>query len=217
VRGAIYVDGFNLYHAVDDLGQPHLKWLNLRRLGELVAKGHATSIERAVFCTAYFKNDHGKSVRHRAYVDALANVGVDSRMGHTVRERVDCEGCGRRWEEPREKETDINLALAVLDDAYQGVFDVAFIVTADTDQAATFRTMRERFPEKRIITVVPPGRFPSKHLNDLAHAKINLTPNHLDLCILPALVQAEGRRAVPRPVEYAPPAGFVHPDDRPRR
>jgi len=24
-----YIDGFNLYHAIDELAQPHLKWLNL--------------------------------------------------------------------------------------------------------------------------------------------------------------------------------------------
>ena len=30
VRAAFYIDGFNLYHAIDRMGQPHLKWLNLR-------------------------------------------------------------------------------------------------------------------------------------------------------------------------------------------
>ena len=27
MRVACYIDGFNLYHAIDDLDKPHLKWL----------------------------------------------------------------------------------------------------------------------------------------------------------------------------------------------
>ncbi|MFO1241201.1 MAG: hypothetical protein U1E64_12690 [Sphingomonadaceae bacterium] len=30
-RVIVYIDGFNLYHAIDDLGQPHLKWLTYVR------------------------------------------------------------------------------------------------------------------------------------------------------------------------------------------
>lgn len=217
MRGAIYYDGFNMYHAVDDLGQPHLKWCNLWKLGELVAKGHARSIEKAVFCTAYFPGDHGKRVRHEAYVRALALVGVETRFGHTTTEPIGCLGCGRRWDQPREKETDINLSLALIEDAFDDLYDVAFLVTADTDQASTIKVFRRRFPEKRIINVVPPGREPSKHLASLCHGKIKLRDRHFDDCALPALVIKEGERSVNRPFEYDPPEGWVHPDNRPQR
>ena len=33
-RVFVYVDGFNLYHAIDDLNQDHLKWVNLWALSE---------------------------------------------------------------------------------------------------------------------------------------------------------------------------------------
>ncbi len=218
MRGAFYVDGFNLYHAIDDLQQPYLKWLDLRRLAVLLAKGHAKTIERVVFCTAFFPGDHGKRVRHDAYNAALGNVEVECLLGHTTKEPMECErGCGRRWDAPREKETDINIALSMFDDAVRNIYDVAFLVTADTDQAATLRTIRRRFPEKKLISVVPPARPPSKHLRDLSNATINLTTGHLDQCVFPAFVIKEGARTIPRPPEYAPPDGWVHPDDRPKK
>lgn len=217
MRGAIYYDGFNLYHATDDLGQPYLKWCNLRRLGELIARGHATSIDRAVFCTAFFPGDHGKRVRHQAYVDALRLVDVETRLGHTTKEPMNCISCDRQWDQPREKETDINLALALFADACDDLYDVAFLVTADTDQASTVKAFRNRFPTKKIINVVPPGRMPSKQLADLCHGKIKLTERHLDECVLPQAVMKEGERTILRPFEYDPPAGYVHPDDRPKR
>jgi hypothetical protein len=219
LRGAIYVDGFNLYHAIDDLNQPYLKWLNLRKLGELVARGHSKSIVRAVFCTAYFPGDHGKRSRHRQYVEALNLVGVETLFGHTTKEPMECalKTCGYKWDAPREKETDINLALSLYADAVTDVFDVGFLVTADTDQAATLNFMSREFPNKRIIVAVPPGRTPSKHLRDLSSATMNLTIDHLDECALPSLVESPGRRSVVRPFEYDPPAGWVHPDDRPKK
>lgn len=216
LRGAFYVDGFNLYHAINDLNQPHLKWVNLWRLAELVARGHAKTVEKVIFCTAYFPGDHGKRARHERYVAAQEIAGVESRFGHATKEPMSCDACQRRWDAPREKETDINVALAVFDDAYQNVFDAAFLVTADTDQAATLRAMRSRFPQKKLVTVAPPGRDPAKHLRDLSDATIRLTPEHLDQCVFPALVMREGMRTVQRPHEYAPPAGWVHPDQRPR-
>lgn len=217
LRGAIYCDGFNMYHAVDDLHQPYLKWCNLHRLGSLIARGHAKSIEKAVFCTAYFPGDHGKRVRHEAFVKALAFVGVETRLGHTTTEPMSCVACERRWDAPREKKTDINLALAIMEDAFDNVFDVAFLVTADTDQASTVKMFKRRFPQKKIINVVPPGREPSKHLGNLCHSTIKLKAQQLDDCALPHAVTAEGQRTIYRPHEYDPPPGWVHPDDRPAR
>jgi uncharacterized LabA/DUF88 family protein len=127
------------------------------------------------------------------------------------------KSCRHKWDSHREKETDINLALSLYADAARDIFDVAFLVTADTDQAATLKFLKQSCPQKRVIVVVPPGRTPSKHLRDLSSATINLTVDHLDQCALPALVEKAGARTVIRPFEYAPPTGWVQPDDRPKK
>lgn len=213
MRGAVYVDGFNLYHAIDDLNLNHLKWLNLRALGELIARGHARTIVRVAFCSAYFPGDTGKKARHRFYVQALELAGVQTILGHAVREPMNCAdpACGFRWEENREKATDINLALAVAHDLWSGSCDAIFMVTADTDQAATLGYVRDRFPSVRRIVVAPPGRPPSAHLSSLANATIRLEARHLERCLLPGLVQKQGSRAVLRPREYDPPPGWSVP------
>lgn len=38
-RFIAYVDGFNLYHAIDDLRRPELKWLDLQGLCRGIAMG----------------------------------------------------------------------------------------------------------------------------------------------------------------------------------
>jgi hypothetical protein len=47
---------------------------------------------------------------------------------------------------PTEKATDINLALSVYDDAVQDAMDTAYLLTADTDQAALGRALSRYAP-----------------------------------------------------------------------
>jgi hypothetical protein len=37
-RVACFIDGFNLYHSVEELKKPHLKWLNLWGLAQAFIK-----------------------------------------------------------------------------------------------------------------------------------------------------------------------------------
>lgn len=216
MRGGVYVDGFNLYHAIDDLNQPYLKWLNLRRLAERFARGHAHSIEHITFGTAYFPGDFDKRKRHEAYNAVLKATGVKVLLGHTTKEPANCRSCGHRWDQPREKETDINVALSAFHHAMLGEVDVVFIVTADTDQAATLRFLRDNCPAVKRVVVTPPGREKSKHLRDLADSNIGLGVADLDASIFPAMFSGPDGKLLLRPSSYAPPAGWVHPDDRPK-
>lgn len=214
LRAGVYVDGFNLYHAIDDLGKPYLKWLSLKRLADRLTKPFGASVQEIVFCTAYFPGDFGKRKRHEAYVAALAAEGTTVKFGHTTTEAMDCRDCGHAWEQPREKETDINVALSLFDALKSDRVDVAFLVTADTDQAATIRFVRSCCPGKKVVVLTPPGRPTSSHLQNLADQTIKISDTDIDLSILPAMIKPQNGRLITRPPNYTPPRGWVHPDER---
>jgi len=54
-RVKCFVDGFNLYHAILDLGKNfnHLKWLNLHKLAEAFIKPTQEVLESVFYFTAY--------------------------------------------------------------------------------------------------------------------------------------------------------------------
>ena len=214
-RSAFYVDGFNLYHAIADLDQPFLKWCNLWKLAETVIPSKSEILTKVVFCTAYYPGDEKKRWRHEQYILALKNCGVTIVMGHYVKEDWGCRTCGSTWKKPTEKETDINLALSLYEDGVKDIYDKAYLVTADSDQAATAKFFKNAFPKKELITVSPPGRNFSSHIAGIANGKIALNEDHLDRSVLPAIVM--GARSARRPHEYAPPLDWVHPDDRPQK
>ncbi|WP_299905959.1 NYN domain-containing protein [uncultured Paracoccus sp.] len=217
MRTGLYVDGFNLYHAIDDLKKPYLKWLSLRRLARIASVGHARSIEQISFGTAYFPGDFGKKKRHEAYIQALKSEEVEVIFGHTTQEPQACNLCGARWSQPREKETDINVALAMYRACVAGKVDMVMLATADTDQAATLRAIRCDFPNIKLVVLTPPGREKSKHLRDLSDINIQITEDMLDASVFPAMLFDASGKLVRRPVEYAPPPGWVHWDDRPKK
>lgn len=211
----LYIDGFNLYHAIADLNEPFLKWCNLWKLAEIVIPSKSESLAKVTFCTAYYPGDDKKKWRHEQYILALQNSGVTVVMGHYVKEDWSCRTCDATWKKPTEKETDINLALSLYEDGVKDVYDKAYLVTADSDQAATAKFFKKAFPNKQLITVAPPGRNFSTHIADIANGRVALNKDHLDSSVLPAIVM--GDRPARRPIQYNPPHDWVHPDDRPQK
>lgn len=69
-RAVGYIDGFNLYHAIDDLGRPHLKWVDLRALvaSFLRAGQELTAVN---YYSAYATWMPDEFRRHRQYISAL--------------------------------------------------------------------------------------------------------------------------------------------------
>jgi hypothetical protein len=213
-RAGFYFDGFNLYHAIDGLKQPHLKWLNLYALAELIASlDGVTLVSRVVYCSAYKRDNFDKLTRHQKYVDALKLAGVDVRLGHFIGEPNNCRQCGHTWQAPSEKESDVNLALAVLDDAYTTELTDFYLVTADSDQGATAKMFKARFPNKRLVSVVPPGQAPSKSIATHAAGKISVQSWHIERSLFLGgyVLDSTGTPKVKRPDQYNPPAGWTAP------
>lgn len=217
IRAGLYIDGFNLYHAIDDLQQPHLKWLNYWALGELLIPKRSETLQRVVYCTARKKDDSDKVGRHDQFIKALRHYGVDVLQGHFIQNAKSCKKCSAQWQEASEKETDVNLALSIIDDAFRRQIDHFYLVTADSDQAATARLLRERFPQAKLTTVAPPGRPFSKSILAHAQSKLTLSEAQLERCLLPPLLVEAGRLVFRCPDPYKPPPGWVSPELRPSR
>jgi uncharacterized LabA/DUF88 family protein len=150
-RTFIYVDGFNLYYgAVKDTP---LKWLNIRRLCELLLPGH--SIARIKYFTARVsgrKDDPQKPTRQQIYLRALRTIpGLEiiygSFLSHDVMMPLgEPPPGGPRFAKvtrTEEKGSDVNIATHLVHDAYQRSFEVAVLVTNDSDLLEPIRIVRQ--------------------------------------------------------------------------
>jgi hypothetical protein len=200
MRIIAYIDGFNLYHAIDDLRRPALKWLDLWALAASLARPGETVTEVNYF-SAYATWLPGAQKRHDEYVTALQHQGVACHMGHFKNKTRTCRSCGAQWTQHEEKETDVHMAARVVVDACEDRYDRAVIITADSDLAPALSIVRARFSGKQMFVVAPPGRH--NHARSLL-TSLTLTPGRLAKCLLPdtATDPSTGRVLFQRPQGY---------------
>lgn len=201
----MYVDGFNLYHAIAELGSPKLKWVNLLTLAKSFLKDGET-IGDVYFFTAVVDWNNGKNVRHNAYVDALEAVGVRVIRGTFKNAPRHCPAKNIVCPDREEKQTDVAIATQMVADALTGKFSRAILVTADTDQIPTIKTIKELCPSVELTLAAPPGRL---HMaRDLGqrfdpNQRKEISVGHLQTCLLPRVVcDIDGTAVVYRPESY---------------
>ena len=206
LKVSVFIDGFNLYHAIDDLGKHHLKWLDLRKLSEQFAPKSDFIITSIYYFSAYAYWRKDAQVRHREYVKALKATGVTPIMGKFKEKDRSCRKCGHSWKDHEEKETDVNIATYILREAYKDSYDILFLISADSDLAPAIRLVKKDFPEKKTRVIFPPSRGYSWDLVDAVGGKKNarrIKPIHIERSLLGMEVQDEsGRVVAKRPDKY---------------
>ena len=198
-RTIVYVDGFNLYHALDDLREPHLKWLDLWALSQkLIRPGD--SLVAVKYFTAFATWRPQSYRRHQRYVAALEAKGITPVIGRFKAKVVRCHNCKNTYVTHEEKETDVNIGVHMMADLLTGRLDRALIVSADTDLNAAVLLARAEAPGKLVDLVAPPQR---KGRNSAALFEI--TKGKVRKSLLPAQVQLADGRTIVRPPNYDPP------------
>ncbi len=201
-----FIDGFNLYHAIANLNDPQLKWLDLRELSqEFLHPFQEELVQVLYFSTIASHRNAAAQIRQKAYLRALELRGVKTILGQFKQKDRDCPKCFTRYIGHEEKETDVNIALALIDLAYQNAYDRAILITNDSDQVPSIRKVLERFPDKKITLLIPPQTRECNELIRAASSKAKITSDHLRGCLLPEVVSdGSGHVAIRRPKEYDP-------------
>jgi uncharacterized LabA/DUF88 family protein len=188
VRVYGFIDGFNLYHALnkldsatnypDEIKYQKYKWLCLRSLvGQFVLQD-SEILAGVEYFTAYpnWAGSEDKELRHRAYVNALRTRDVVVTTGEFKPKDTECRQCKAVFKAPVEKETDINIALALIQRA--PLYDKAILLTADSDQVPVIKMLKGLHPEKTFVSLAPIGRS-SKDLTKACGSRFVMTEQHL--------------------------------------
>ncbi len=206
IRSAFFIDGFNLYHALLRLNAPHLKWVDLRSLMNRQTSKSET-VGAVYYFSAYADWLPGPRSRHERYVAALIASDVTVILGNFKKKDRYCKHCGHISIGHEEKETDVNIALCLLNEAYKDTYDRAYVVSRDSDLKPAISMVRSEFPGKEVIVVAPPHFGHSVDLLAVATGKRKISVPQIEACLFPEIViDAGGNVASTRPVEYQPPS-----------
>lgn len=197
-----YVDGFNLYHGLRSKGWRKYYWLDLWTLAERHLLNDQTLVE-VVYCTTKIKSDPCGQQRQLTFIEALQaqRPGVKVVYGHYLAKKMRCFNCNHSYLRHEEKMTDVNIACHLLTDAMDDRFDVALVLSGDSDLVPPVRMVRQRWPQKRVIALFPPDRK-SDALQRVANGKKWISEADLRQSQLPAVVLLAGDRTASRPSRW---------------
>ena len=168
-RTFVYIDGFNLYHGVNKLADKTLKWCNLSKLFYNFTQPNE-KIHSIKFFTSrptHINSDIQKLHRHDNYTKIQKDLGIEIINGKFAKREVRCKSCNNhglqcnecnknKLYEHEEKQTDVNLAIKVLSDAFIYKPKNIIICSADTDFIPVINTIKEYKLSKQIKIVIPP-------------------------------------------------------------
>ena len=196
----VYIDGFNLYFGIEESGFPNCKWLDVHALAENI-KHNSQVLNKVKYFTSRINNNLEKQKRQNTYLDALLTTPISITYGQFRNQPMQCRHCSYHWFEAKEKMTDVNIATAILIDAYKNEFDVAFLISGDSDLVPPVKAIRELFPQKEIRVVFPPGRE-SNVLKNSASASFVLGKKKLEDSQLPEELQSKTGAILKRPPSW---------------
>ena len=203
-RVAAYIDGFNLYFGLRDRKLKAYYWLDLGALVVSLLKPHQRLAQLDYF-TARIRSTPGNqedAKRQSTYLDALVAAGSTRiHYGHYLAKTRRCFECGAFWEAHEEKMTDVNIATRMLVDAYENQFDTALLISADSDLVTPVTEIRKRFPGKRIVAAMPPGRA-SKNLRKAVDASFQNGEANIRKSQLPDRIPTESGFILQRPATW---------------
>ena len=204
MRTNVYVDGFNLYYRA--IKGTQYRWLDLGKLSRLLFPKH--EINRIRYFTARVTNrpsDPMQAQRQQMYLRALETVSdLTIHDGHFIEKKKRRPLVQRPLTGPRmveildseEKGSDVNLATYLLIDGFEDDYELAVVVSNDSDLQFPISIARTKLGKQ--IGVLDPSSRRSFELSNAASWYRPLRSGPLSASLFPdTLSDAHGRITKP--------------------
>jgi uncharacterized LabA/DUF88 family protein len=206
-RVCFLVDGFNVYHSVGEaLGVvkgASMKWLDIQGLcsSYLASIGNGATLEKVFYFSAFMDWIPDKAARHQVFVDALRATGVEVQLHRFKKKEVWCKICKQLQTHHEEKETDVAIAVKLMQLLHLDACDTIVIVSGDTDLAPAVRTAKVLWPAKRIWVLFPFGRH-NAELKLISHGHLKIKAKRYAAYQLPNPVKSPGGIVIWKPTTW---------------
>lgn len=207
MRVRVFVDGFNLYYRALK-GTPY-RWLDIVSLARRMLEADDT-VEHVRYFTARVKaraTDPDAPRRQQIYLSALATVpNVTCHFGRflaktKMRPLADNPDRFVNVLDSEEKGSDVNLAVHLVNDGWRGLYDLALVLSQDTDLAEAMRIVRDEL-NLRVGLIWLDGRRPNPNLADVASFVRHIANADLGAAQFPDLITRPDGSRLSKPTSW---------------
>jgi len=197
----VYVDGFNLYYA---LKNANAKWLDIGALcSRLLTENDIVTIKYFTARVRSRVGDLDVHVRQNIYLEALrTNPKIEIIFGHFLTSNVwmvKTSDDGKPLDQIKkiqvikteEKGSDVNIATHLLIDGFQNKYDVAAVITNDSDLKLPIEMARTVL--RKTVGIICPHERPSKELQRSASFFKTIKTQTYVECQYPDKIVLDGR------------------------
>lgn len=211
-----YIDGFNLYYGIRDRGRKvpcqkdhnkwrptktsKYKWLDISKLCHLLMS--TGEISKIKYFTARIRGEAEKEQRQDNYLKLLSSsheveiIEGNFLQSHVFMRRASPPNSVVNVIKNEEKGTDVNIASHMLIDGFRNEYDIAALITNDSDFAYTVRFIKNGMNKK--VLIFNPQHRPSKTLSDITEVK-SIFDNTLKNAQFPQTVYLPDGQSLSRP------------------
>lgn len=220
MRTIAYIDGFNLYYRMLK-ARPAAKWLDPKRLVEhVLSKAHdVTQVNYYIARVSARAHDPDAPARQAIYLKALSTIPnlvvhegkfLTSEPWMPLADPPRAKPDGYQWSTPlpsvvkvvksEEKGSDVNLGVHLVRDAFLDRFDVAIVVTNDSDLVEPIRIAVQEVGKR--VGLLVPVRYPTASLAAVSSFQLHIRPGHLARSQFPDTITAQDGTAITRPASW---------------
>jgi uncharacterized LabA/DUF88 family protein len=205
-RTSVYVDAFNLYFGA--LKNTPYRWVDLEALCRAyLPNNDVTAIKYFTAKVSARPNDPQQPARQQAYLRALETIPCVSiiyghYLSHEISARLANPPAGGspyvRIIKTEEKGSDVNLATHLLHDAHMNRFDVAVVISNDSDLLEPIKLVRAELGKK--VGVLNPQKHPSRAILPHTDFLKQIRQKALAACQFPdSILDSDGNVLVHKP------------------
>lgn len=209
------IDGFNVYHSLQELqkmtGKP-VKWLDLRKLcGSYIQKVRAAIGERVEIAGIHYFSalamhkrfaEPGVIRRHQDYIRALESTGVSVTLSAYKQRPMKCHHCKAEFWRPEEKETDVAIAVKLIEVFARAECDAAVVVSGDTDLLPAVRTVKALFGGAKKVGIGFPFNRRNNEPQTTADFYFQIQQKEICSSQFPPVVKCEDGKTVEKPRDW---------------
>lgn len=220
MRTAVYIDGFNLYYRLLK-EKPQFKWLNPHLLVQelLSAQHHITQVNYYTARISARANDPEAPARQAIYLNALESVPTirvhegNFLVTHpwmALAQPPEARPSPYDWTLPppvvvkvvktEEKGSDVNLASHLVRDAFTDAFDVAVVLSNDSDLVEPIRIVTQEVGKR--VGLLVPVKSPTASLVRAASFHLHVRPGHLAKAQFPDRIELGNGSVIAKPSSW---------------
>lgn len=206
-----YIDGFNLYGGLKQGNMNNVLWLDIQKLSKSLLHDYQRLDYTKYFTTRIVTHDFKKKKRQDTFIEALetlkdfeiiyGNFESFTKTCKFYKNNLHCINCNGDIKKEEEKKTDIKIAVEMISDAEKDLYDVALLISGDTDFIPVIDYIHSTYKNKRVIVGFPPNR---RNDETAHHAKTSFEIGKLKLknSLFDEKITNKWGYEISRPVEW---------------